>query len=181
MRLKTLIKGCKKQNKDAQEELYRKYSSQLFGICLKYSRNKQEAEDNLQEALITIFNKIEQFKNKGSFEGWMKRITVNTVLQTYRKIELYEIVDEEKIQAPDLTAPQETFQLGFLLKTIQNLPDRYRLAFNLYVLDGLTHREIAGILNISEGTSKSNLSRARKILQKELKQKRQPELISSAL
>lgn len=181
MRLKKLIRKCKKQDRLAQEKLYRNYSHVLFAICLKYSRNKQEAEDNFQEAFITIFKKIDQFKGKGSFEGWMKRICVNTALQTYRKVQLYDIADEENIETPPVDAPRNEFELDFLLKTIQALPDQYRLVFNLYVLDDYTHREIAELLHISEGTSKSNLSRARKILKRELEESIQPQLISSVL
>tara|TARA_Y100000815_G_scaffold275806_1_gene318135 strand:+ start:45335 stop:45862 length:528 start_codon:yes stop_codon:yes gene_type:complete len=168
--LEELIIQCKKQDAKAQEALYRNYSGVLFGICLKYSPNKTEAEDNLQDAFITIFKRIDQFKGKGSFEGWMKRITVNTVLQKYRKKKLYEIPNEQQIEAPDVAVETEDVPLQYLLKIIQELPDRYRLVFNLYVLDGYSHKEIGDMLGISDGTSKSNLARARMILKTKVKE-----------
>ena len=98
MTLDQLIQGCKKKDAKAQAELYKRYSGVLFSICLRYSPNKVEAEDSLQDAFITIFNKAEQFKEKGSFEGWIKRITVNTVLQKYRKQKVFAISDEAQIE-----------------------------------------------------------------------------------
>jgi len=124
-----------------------------------------EAEDNLQDAFITIFKKVEQFKDKGSFEGWMKRVTVNTVLQKYRKQRVFDIVREDQIKDEvDETIDDEGIPLDFLLKIIQELPDRYRLVFSMYVMDGYSHKEIAEMLEISDGTSKSNLARSRGIL-----------------
>ena len=124
----------------------------------------------MQDAFITIFKRIDQFKGKGSFEGWMKRITVNTVLQKYRKKKLYEIPNEQQIEAPDVAVETEDVPLQYLLKIIQELPDRYRLVFNLYVLDGYSHKEIGDMLGISDGTSKSNLARARMILKTKVKE-----------
>lgn len=165
MTLDELIQGCKKKDARAQGELYNQYSGVLFSICLRYSPNQAEAEDNLQDAFITIFNKVTQFKNKGSFEGWMKRITVNTVLQKYRKQKVFAITDEAQIED---TAEEEIIDAGlplnYLLSIIQELPDRYRLVFSMYVLDGYSHKEISELLGISDGTSKSNLARARGIL-----------------
>ncbi|RFN59096.1 RNA polymerase sigma factor [Marixanthomonas ophiurae] len=169
MTLDELILKCKKQDSKAQEALYKRYSGILFAICLRYSPNKTEAEDNLQDAFLTIFKKIEQYKAKGSFEGWIKRITVNTVLQKYRKQKVYNIDDEERIEQEDeVTVETETVPLDFLLKIIQELPDRYRLVFTLYVLDDYSHKEIAEMLGISDGTSKSNLARARGILKNKI-------------
>lgn len=171
MGVKKIIKGCKKGDLGAQEELYRLFAPKLFGVSLKYSRNYHEAEDNLQEAFLIIFKKIHQYKNKGSFEGWLKRITMNTALQTYRKQSVFRIVDEEEIkEAEEVTLREEEVSLDFLLKIIQELPDRYRMVFNLYVLDGYSHKEIAEFLNISEGTSKSNLARARQNLKQKLEE-----------
>ena len=165
MTLDELILKCKKQDSKAQGVLYKRYSGILFSICLRYSPNKTEAEDNLQDAFLTIFKKIEQYKGKGSFEGWIKRITVNTVLQKYRKQRVYSIEDEAQIEEEDnVTVDTETVPLDFLLKIIQELPDQYRLVFTLYVLDDYSHKEIAKMLGISDGTSKSNLARARGIL-----------------
>ncbi|MBZ0327785.1 MAG: sigma-70 family RNA polymerase sigma factor [Altibacter sp.] len=164
MTLDELILQCKKQNTKAQGELYQRYSSTLFSICLRYSPNYVEAEDNLQDAFLTIFKKIEQFKDKGSFEGWMKRVTVNTVLQKYRKQRVFDISNEEQLEAAEEELEDQHVPLDFLLKIIQELPDRYRLVFSMYVLDGYSHKEIAELLGISDGTSKSNLARARGIL-----------------
>lgn len=149
------------------------FSGKLFSVSLKYSRNKTEAEDNLQDAFLTIFEKIGQYKHKGSFEGWMKRITINTVLQKYRKQQVFEIVNEENLREPEVEVEEENVPLDFLLKIVQELPDRYRMVFNLYALDGFSHKEIAEMLGISEGTSKSNLSRARAILKSKVEKKSQ--------
>nr|WP_316931387.1 RNA polymerase sigma factor [Polaribacter sp. Hel1_85] len=154
----------------AQAEVYQLFSDKLFAVCLKYSSNYQDAEDNLQDSFITIFDKIKQYKNKGSFEGWLKRITINTVLQKYRKQSTVQIVEEvcEVDELEEISLDSTVFSVDVLLEYIQHLPDRYRLVFNLYVLDSYSHKEIAELLKISIGTSKSNLSRARKILKEKL-------------
>ncbi|WP_418510488.1 RNA polymerase sigma factor [Corallibacter sp.] len=165
MSLKQLIHKCINNETKAQSELYQLYSSKLFSICLKYSRNYAEAEDNLQDAFVTIFNKISQYKHKGSFEGWLKRITINTALQRYRNQGVFEIIDESKIEVVEVTIDDDfDISIDFLLQIIQELPDRYRLVFNLYVMDGYSHKDIADMLKITTGTSKSNLARARMIL-----------------
>jgi RNA polymerase sigma-70 factor (ECF subfamily) len=140
----------------------------MFGLCLKYSRNKQEAEDNLQDAFITIFDKIDQFRFQGSFEGWMKRIVINTTLQTYRQKNVLNLVEDNLPEEVEVEVDDNTISLDYLLKIIQELPERYRMVFNLYVLDGYSHKEIADLLGIVEGTSKSNLSRARLILKEKI-------------
>lgn len=159
-----LIKNCKKKLPKAQAELYTHYSSVLFSVCLKYAPNYTEAEDILQDAFITIFDKIGQYKNKGSLEGWLKRIVINTALQRYRKPGILNLVNEESIKDVEIEIDEEEIPLDFLLQIIQELPNRYRMVFNLYVMDGHSHKEIATLLNISQGTSKSNLARARVIL-----------------
>nr|AOE10849.1 RNA polymerase ECF-type sigma factor [uncultured bacterium] len=165
MTLEELILNCKNQDLKAQEELYKKFSGILFSVCLKYSPNYHEAEDNLQDAFITIFNRIEQFKGKGSFEGWMKRVTVNTVLQKYRKQRVFNLSNEEQLEEEAVIEIEDNVvPLDFLLKIVQELPDRYRLVFTMYVLDDYAHKEISEIVGISVGTSKSNLARARGIL-----------------
>ncbi len=162
--LDQLIENCKIDDTKAQGELYKLFSSKLFSVCLKYSRNHAEAEDNLQDAFLTIFKKIEQYKNKGSFEGWLKRITINTVLQRYRNEKVFDIINENTIEDVELEVDEDTVSIDYLLQIIQELPDRYRLVFNLYVLDGYSHKDIADMLNINIGTSKSNLARARQSL-----------------
>lgn len=164
MGLNQLIEKCKNHDTQAQSELYKLFSSKLFSVCLKYSRNYAEAEDNLQDAFLIIFNKVEQYKHKGSFEGWIKRIAVNTILQRYRQEKVFEIVADDIVDDHEIELDDETISIDFLLKIIQELPDRYRLVFNLYVLDGYSHNDIANMLDIQIGTSKSNLARARQIL-----------------
>ncbi|TKD65048.1 RNA polymerase sigma factor [Flavobacterium sp. ASW18X] len=169
MSLEELIKNCKARKQSAQEELYRAYSNILFGICLKYSRNKTEAEDNLHDSFMTIFDKIGQYNHKGSFEGWIKRITINTVLQKYRKDRYLDVVtDNLKEEEVDVEDNFPSIDLATLLSYIQELPNRYRITFNLYVLDGYSHKEISEMLGTTIGTSKSNLARARMILKEKL-------------
>ncbi|WP_179344681.1 RNA polymerase sigma factor [Winogradskyella ursingii] len=165
MSLEQLIKNCAKHDAQAQSQLYKQFASKLFTVCLKYSRNYAEAEDNLHDAFITIFNKIDQYNHKGSFEGWLKRIVINTALGRYREnVKVYDLVNEGNIEDETVDLEDDNINLNFLLKIIQELPDRYRLIFNLYVLDGYSHVEISELINISTGTSKSNLARARAIL-----------------
>ncbi len=177
--LNQLIENCKINDTKAQSELYKLFSSKLFSVCLKYSRNYAEAEDNLQDAFLTIFKKIEQYKNKGSFEGWIKRITINTVLQQYRNEKVFDIINENIIEDVDIEVDEDALSIDYLLKIIQELPDRYRLVFNLYVLDGYSHKDIAEMLDINIGTSKSNLSRARQILKDTIEQYQQNENLQS--
>jgi RNA polymerase sigma-70 factor (ECF subfamily) len=167
--LKKLIQNCKKGDRKAQEQLYRTYANVLFGLCLKYSRNKTEAEDNLHDSFMVIFDKIDQFKFKGSFEGWMKRITVNTVLQKYRKNQYLKLVTENIEEEAEADYEYADIELSTLLQYVQELPTKYRLTFNLYVLDGYSHKEISDLLGTSQGTSKSNLARARMILKDKIK------------
>ena len=167
MSLDQLIHDCKNNDTKAQEQLYRLFSSKLFAICLKYSRNYAEAEDNLQDGFLIIFDKIHQFNFKGSFEGWIKRIMINNVLQQYRKVSFLELTNENISDEPEVEI-DDSVSLEFLMKIIQELPDRYRLVFNLYVIDGYSHNDIAEMLEISTGTSKSNLSRARMILKEKI-------------
>lgn len=171
MNLEELITNCKKGQRKAQEELYRRYSGVLFGMCLKYSRNKIEAEDNLHDSFMTIFEKVGQFNHKGSFEGWMKRITVNTVMQKYRREQYLKVVNENMGEQEDIEENLPDISLDTLLKYVQELPNKYRLTFNLYVLDGYSHREISELLGTSTGTSKSNLARARMILREKIEKK----------
>jgi RNA polymerase sigma factor (sigma-70 family) len=165
--LDLLIQGCIDKNTKSQEQLYQLLSGKMFAVCLKYSRNYAEAEDNLQDGFIKIFDKINQYKFKGSFEGWVKRIMVNNVLQQYRKTPFLELVNDV-VDDTEIEIDDENISLDFLLKIIQELPDRYRLVFNLYVMDDYAHHEIAEMLGITVGTSKSNLSRAKAILKEKI-------------
>ncbi|WP_293892462.1 sigma-70 family RNA polymerase sigma factor [Flavobacterium sp.] len=168
MDLNQLINDCKKNDRKAQEQLYNLYSPKLFAACLKYSRNYTEAQDNLQDGFILIFNKIEQYAFKGSFDGWLKRVMINNVLQQYRTQTFLSLVKEDIPEDCEIEIDDENISLDYLLKIIQELPDRYRLVFNLYVNDDYSHAEIAEMLSINIGTSKSNLSRARMILKEKI-------------
>lgn len=172
MDLEELIHNCKKGKRQAQAELYQRYSGVLFGMCLKYSRNKTEAEDNLHDSFMTIFSKIDQYGFQGSFEGWIKRITVNTVLQKYRKENHLNVVSEEIEDDTEVETDQADISLSTLLGYIQELPHKYRLTFNLYVLDGYSHKEISEMLGTSTGTSKSNLARAKTILREKIEKEK---------
>lgn len=175
MDLNQLINDCKNNDRKAQEQLYRLYSSKLFVVCLKYSRNYNEAQDNLQDGFILIFNKIEQYSFKGSFDGWLKRVMINNVLQQYRTQTFLSLVNEDVPEDAEIEIDDENISLDYLLKIIQELPDRYRLVFNLYVNDDYSHAEIAEMLSINVGTSKSNLSRARMILKEKIEQHKNEE------
>jgi RNA polymerase sigma-70 factor (ECF subfamily) len=175
--LEKLIDQCKQGNRKAQAQLYRKYAPILFGICLKYSRNKTEAEDNLHDSFMTIYDKIDQYSGKGSFEGWMKRITVNTALQKYRKAEHLNVVTENTEEEIEVDSGFKDINLQTLLQYIQELPNKYRLTFTMYVLDGFSHKEISEQLGTSAGTSKSNLARARMILKEKIEDKRTKAII----
>lgn len=169
MDIKQLILNCQKNEPKAQGQLYQLFSSKMFTICLKYSRNYEEAQDNLQEGFLYVFRKLDQYNFKGSFEGWIKRVMINYVLQQYRGAPIFEVVKDNTIIEQDILIDSEdAISLEYLLKIIQELPDRYRLVFNLYVLDGYSHKEIATLLNITEGTSKSNLARAKMILKQKI-------------
>ncbi len=169
MDIEDLIHYCRQGKRTAQAELYQKYSGVLFGMCLKYSRNKIEAEDNLHDSFITILDKIDQYNFKGSFEGWIKRITVNTVLQKYRKEQYMDVVTENiPDDAIEIDLDEADVSLSTLLGHIQDLPNKYRITFSLYVLDGYSHKEISEMLGTSLGTSKSNLARAKVILREKI-------------
>lgn len=169
MDVNQLVIRCKNNELLAQEQLYKLYSSKMFAIALKYSKNYAEAQDNLQDAFLVVFDKIKLFDFKGSFEGWLKRVIINHILQQYRKSVVFEVIKDNFTEDIDVAVDvDESVNLDYLLKIIQELPDRYRLVFNLYVLDEYSHKEIATMLGISEGTSKSNLARAKMILKNKL-------------
>lgn len=169
MILDQIIRDCQRQDIKAQEQLFRLLSPKLFAVCLKYSRNYEEAQDNLQDGFMLIFEKIGQFAFAGSFEGWAKRVMINNALQVYRKESHLKLLNEEVIADEEVVEVEEiNVSMDHLLRLIQELPDRYRLVFNLYVIENYAHKDIAEMLDISIGTSKSNLSRARTILKDKL-------------
>lgn len=172
MDLNQLIKACCKQNSKAQEALYTLYKDTLFELSLKYCKNVEEAEDNLQNAFIEIFTNIKKYNNSGSFEGWMKRITINKAIDSYKKSYNLTPLNKTDFQDTDVDNEDlENFSLDEILSLIQNLPNQYRLVFCLYEMDNYTHSEIAEMLSISVGTSKSNLHRAKMILKEQINSK----------
>ena len=168
MSIDQLITDCKKNSPKAQEQVYQLFSKKLFGVCLLYSSSYVDAQDNLQDGFLIIFNKIHQFNGSGSFEGWAKRIMINTALQKFRNVRFMERVDETIAIADEVEIEDENIPLDYLLQMIQELPDQYRLVFSMYVLDDYSHKEIAEMLKISTGTTKSNLARARTILKEKI-------------
>ena len=139
-----LIKACIKNDRTAQNELFRKYKDTLYFTSLKYCRNEADAEDNLHDAFITIFQKLKTYKNKGSFEGWMKRITIYKAIDKYKtKRPLNVEIKENLLEDEVIVESEENLSLDQLLALIQDLPDQYRLVFNLYQMDGFSHIEIA--------------------------------------
>ncbi|MGV3461594.1 MAG: RNA polymerase sigma factor [Flavobacterium sp.] len=168
MDLEQIILNCQKNDIRAQEQLYRLLAPKLFGVCLKYSRSYEDAQDNLQDGFLLIFSKIGLFQFKGSFEGWAKRVMVNNVLQKYRIDTIFEIVSENVAEEEEIEIDMESVTMDFLTEIIQGLPDRYRMVFNMYAIDGFSHKEISEMLNITTGTSKSNLARARMILKEKI-------------
>jgi len=166
-----LIKGCIAGDRTFQTKLYDLFAPKMLGVCMRYSKNREEAEEILHEGFLRVFTYIKNFKGTGSFEGWIRRIMINCALLRYRnKSHLYPVslIDAEKAGTtaePDIISKLDAKELLLL---VQSLPAGYRLVFNLYVFEGYKHREIAEALGISEGTSKSNLSDARSILQKAL-------------
>lgn len=169
IQLDTLIQGCIKGERASQTRLYNLFSQKMFVVCLRYAKSREEAEEILQEGFMKVFDCVNQFRFAGSFEGWMRRIMVNSALQRYRKKGLLHPVGNIDPEVADIEMHEDILsRIGTkeLMKMIQLLPPAYRLTFNLFVFEGLKHREIAEMLGVSEGTSKSNLSDARTILQK---------------
>lgn len=167
-----IIKGCLAGNRRDQELLYRRYSPALFAACLQYSGSDEEAMDVLQEGFIKIYINLSKYKHEGSFEGWMRRIIINTALEKYRcRYNLYRVDDIDNIEEPEAYPGTEDYsgmEAMELLDMVRDLPPKYRMVFNLYAIEGYSHREISEMMRITEGTSKSNLSRARGILQRRL-------------
>ncbi len=168
--LSDIIKGCQKGKASAQRQLYHGYAAKMFAVCLRYCKDKTEAEDCLQEGFIKVFNNIDKYGFKGSFEGWVRRIMVNTVIEMYRKKQPELLVDEFPMLAE--STAEEVYDSSFshdeLMEMVQELPPKYKLVFNLYVMEGFSHAEIAETSGISIGTSKSNLARARQWLKKSI-------------
>ena len=167
---KPILSDCIAGNQKAQAKLYQLFAPKMFGVCLRYARDRMEAEDNLQEGFIKVFNNLKSFRNDGSLEGWIRRIMINVSLEKFRKQHLLYPVEDVSVYdsinfSDDVIAK---ISADDLMKFIQELPPRYQLVFNLYVIEGMSHQEIASEMSITQGTSKSNLSRAREILKKKV-------------
>jgi RNA polymerase sigma factor (sigma-70 family) len=162
-----LIRGCMEGNRRMQEEMYRRFSPRMYAVCLRYAGNTEEAEDILQEGFIKIFKKLDSFRSEGSFEGWVRRIFVNTAIEHFRRKRYLMPVTEKEENTIEGKYTSVLDDLGAkdIMALVQELSPGYRTVFNMYVVEGYTHKEIADMLGISEGTSKSQLSRAKVILQ----------------
>lgn len=172
-----IVDGCKKADRRAQEQLFRQYYGKLMGVCLRYIHDQDSAQEVVQEAFIKIFERIDGYDSTGSFEGWMKRIVANAAIDSYRKHKKDAILSDNdndfKVQ-PDEQEDEWDFvelKAQYALEAINQLSPAYKNVFNLYVFEEYTHKEIAELLGISEGTSKSNLAKARMNLQHYLKEK----------
>jgi len=170
-KLEILLKGCKRGRPGSQEELYRRFASAMYGICLQYASSQEDAQDIMQEGFIKVFGKLDQVNNPAAFPGWIRKVMINTALEKYRSQVFLQRVDDMKEEMDEemddgiynnLTSKE-------LVEIIQTLSPKYRLVFNLYAIEGYNHQEISRELGITVGTSKSNLSRARAILQKRIK------------
>jgi RNA polymerase sigma factor (sigma-70 family) len=162
-----LISGCINGDRKMQRELYERYSAKMFGVCLRYAGSTEEAEDILQEGFIKVFKKIGSYRGEGSFEGWIRRIFVNTAIEQFRRKTYMQPIterEENSVEANYLSVLDNLAEKD-IVKLVQQLSPGYRTVFNMYVVEGYTHRQIADVLGISEGTSKSQLSRAKIILQ----------------
>lgn len=169
-RIEELLAGCKAGKGQMQEALYKQTASKMLAVCMRYAKDTMEAEDALQVGYMKVFQKIGEYRGDGSFEGWMRRIMVNTAIEAYRK-------NLKQMNVLSIDDTQEQPSTGFdlnrlgvqdLMKLIQGLADGYRIVFNMYAIEGYSHKEIATELGISEGASKSQLSRARAILRAEI-------------
>jgi len=166
-----IIDGCLKNSRKAQKMLYDKYSSKFLGMCMRYAKDRLEAEDILQEGFVKIFGRISQFSGLGSFEGWMKRIVVNTAITNYRQnLKHYYKQNIDDVNEADIEASfsDSEYSLEELLKVIQALPPGYRMVFNMFAIEGFQHKEIADMMGIDVTTSKSQYSRAKKLLREKL-------------
>jgi RNA polymerase sigma factor (sigma-70 family) len=168
-----LIKGCIAGIRKYQEELYNIHSSKMYAVCLRYCKDADDAQDVLQDGFVKIFKNLEKFRFEGSFEGWIRRIFVNTAIEHYRKkSNNFSINEQIETGLEDLnTTALDNLALKDLMSVISELSPGYKAVFNMYVIEGYSHKDIGEILKISEGTSKSQLARAKSILQKILKEK----------
>lgn len=175
----SILEGCIAGKRSAQSILYKKCASTMLGVCMRYTNNRDEAEDIVQEGFIKVFERINSFRREGSFEGWIKRIMINQALNHYRKNRkqpyhsVIEEIDETEIVDMEEQEPLNPVPADTLLSMIQKLPEGYKMVFNLYVFEEYSHKEIAEALNISESTSKTQLMKGRRLLRKKIMEHKQ--------
>ena len=164
---KNIITGCINGERVSQKQLYEHFASKMLGVCMRYAKDRAEAEDMLQEGFIKVFNNIAKFKNEGSFEGWVRRIMVFTAINIYkyRSRKFQETLDNEPADSPFQENVIDQISAKEIIALVQQMPEGYRLVFNLYAIEGYTHKEIGELLGIAEGTSKSQYSRAKSYMQ----------------
>lgn len=170
-----ILQGCLKNQPAAQQELYSKYSPKMLAVCYRFARNREDAEDMLQESFIRVFTQIHQFQSKGSFEGWIRRIIVHTCINHLKKHKKFndsvDISQAHTLQVREDSVPS-IIQAKQVVECIRMLPIGYRTVLNLFAIDGYTHREIAQMLDIEESTSRSQYTRAKAMLEQILVQKK---------
>lgn len=167
-----LIKGCVAGDRRLQELLYQRFAPKMYAVCLRYAGNADDAQDLLQEGFIKVYRNLEKFRREGSFEGWMRRVFVNTAIEHYRRKVTLNTIGEKEERSIEDGSWNILDQLAErdIIALVQELSPGYRSVFNMYVIEGYSHKEIGDILEISEGTSKSQLARAKAILQKKVQE-----------
>ena len=176
MEISQLIAACKKQNRNAQKELYEQFAPKMMGVCLRYSNSRENAEDLLHDGFIQVFTHISSYQGKGSFEGWLRRIFVNLALQNFREEKKSKLINSDvsdlNIEIVDHVNESIEDIMGIsnsdILKMINELPEGYKIVFNLYVFEDMSHREIGQMLGITEASSRSQYSRAKSFLKKKI-------------
>lgn len=174
---KKIIEGCIAGNRKAQKFLFDKYKALMYGVCLRYCKSKDEAEDVLMEAFMTVLSQIHSYRGEGSVDQWIRKIVVNTAINNYRKnLKHYFHLDIDNVNETEIDEEtnfkiEDKHSVEAIMTAIQQMPDGYRLVLNLYIVEGYKHKEIAEMLNITVGTSKSQLSKARKVIQDKLSKK----------
>lgn len=166
-----IIRACLQNNTAMQKMLYDKYAAKMYGIALRYAHNQEDAKDILQDGFVKVFQNLNKFKGIGVFEGWMRRIFVNTAIEHYRKKNnTYELQESHEEQTTDRElSALDKMATDEILNMVKSLPNGYRTVFNLFAIEGYAHKEIGQMLNISEGTSKSQFARAKAMLQEKIK------------
>ena len=170
--VRIIIDKCRKGDRSAQKKLYDYLAPKMFAVCLRYMGDRMPAEDILQDGFITLFSKLDSYSGEGSFEGWARKIFVNTALMSLRKtdaLKLSDDLEEAGNLSSDISSQIQNIGYKEIMKIVMKLPDGYRTVFNMFVVEGFSHKEIAQALNISEVTSRSQLQRARMILQEKIK------------